>query len=341
MSNQIYEYSIVLDSMYQSITIIIPTLNEERHIERCIDSLMCQSFPFNKMEILIVDGGSVDNTINIVKEIAHKYDNIKTLFNEKKIQSCAFNIGVENSTCPIIIRLDAHSTYHPEYIRLIVSHLSDKKYGNVGGRWIIKSQRKGLIPEANAIANQMRFAIGGADFRVGSELKEVETVPFGGFRREVIEEIGEMNPNLPRGEDNEYNARIIKAGYKILFNPNIIATYYARPDLTSFLHQMYANGFSIGVLLRCYRQSVGLRHIVPLIFFLSIIILLVLGVFLRVAWWILICELALYFLCSLVASIIEANKYGWRFLMILPWEIFLVHISYGWGTLVGLFKGRY
>ena len=327
--------------MFQNITIIIPTLNEERHIERCINSLKYQTFPFNKMEILIVDGGSVDNTIDIVKVIAQQYDNVKILFNEKKIQSCAFNIGVKNSTCSIIIRLDAHSTYHPEYIMLIVSHLEDKKYGNVGGRWIIKTQRKGLIPEANAIANQMRFAIGGADFRVGSELKEVETVPFGGFRREVIEEIGEMNPNLPRGEDNEYNARIIKAGYKILFNPNIIATYYARPDLTSFLQQMYANGFSIGVLLRSYRQSVGLRHSVPFIFFISIITFLILGIFFREAWWILICELALYFLCSVIASIIEANKYGWRFLIILPWEIFLVHLSYGWGTLVGLFKGHY
>lgn len=323
------------------ITVIIPTFNEEKWIQRCINSLINQTYPFKDMEIIIVDGGSSDKTRLIVKEIIRSHDNIKLLNNPDKIQSIAFNIGVKNSVSPIIIRLDAHSTYDKDYISLIIGYLRFKEYGNVGGRWIIKPQRKGLIPEANAIANQMRFAIGGADFRVGSELKEVETVPFGGFRREVIEEIGEMNPNLPRGEDNEYNTRIIKAGYKILFNPNIIATYYARPDLTSFLHQMYANGFSIGVLLRCYRQSVGLRHIVPLIFFLSIIILLVLGIFLREAWWMLIIELVLYFLCSVIASIIESNKYGWRFLMILPWEIFLVHLSYGWGTLVGLFKGHY
>lgn len=322
-------------------TIIIPVLNEEKHIESCLESLTQQSILFQEMEIIIVDGGSIDNTPKIVERISHKYPNVKLLNNPKKIQSIAFNIGVENSSAPIVIRLDAHAKYHKDYIRYIVEGLEDKKYGNVGGRWEMASQNNSLIGETNAIINQMRFAIGGADFRVSNNRKEVETVPFGGFRREVIEEIGEMNPNLPRGEDNEYNTRIRQAGYKILFDPRIIATYYARPNLKSMLKQMYANGFSIGVLAHCYRHAINVRHLVPLIFFLNLVLLLISGIFIKWILWIFVVELMIYFCCSILFSIQEAKNYGWKYLFVLPWEVFLVHLSYGYGTLVGLIKRHY
>ena len=322
-------------------TIIIPVLNEEKHIESCLESLTKQSILFQEMEIMIVDGGSIDNTPKIIEKISQKYPNVKVLNNPKKIQSIAFNIGIENSSAPIVIRLDAHAKYHKDYIRYIVEGLEDKKYGNVGGRWEMASQNNTLIGETNAIINQMRFAIGGADFRVSNEKKEVETVPFGGFRREVINEIGGMNPNLPRGEDNEYNTRIRQAGYKILFDPRIVATYYARPDLKSMLKQMYANGFSIGVLMHCYSSAVGVRHLVPLLFFLSIVGLLLCGTFINWLWYVLLAEIIVYFCFNIFFSIREANKYGWKFLSILPWEVFLIHISYGLGTLVGLIKRHY
>lgn len=328
--------------MYSSeISIIIPTLNEEGNIERCIFSLLSQSFPFEKMDVMIIDGGSKDRTREIVIELIKVYPNLRLINNPKRIQSVAFNIGVKNSTSPIIIRLDAHAMYHSDYIKLIIEGLQNKKYGNVGGRWEMKSQQQTLISEANAIVNQMRFAIGGADFRVGTEKKEVETVPFGGFRRETLEEIGEMNPRLPRGEDNEYNARILAQGYKILFDPRIVATYYARPDLKSLLKQMYGNGFSIGVLMHCYSESVRVRHLVPFLFLIGIMILGIGGFWISILWWILMALLGIYFCLSLHAAFNESRKYGWKFFFILPWEVFLVHLSYGYGTLMGLIKGKY
>ena len=212
-------------------SVIIPVLNEEKNIEACIESLTMQSIAFQEIEILIVDGGSSDKTVEVVNRIIEKYPNIRLLSNPKRIQSIAFNIGVEHSSAPIVIRVDAHAKYHKDYIKYIAEGLRDKRYGNVGGKWEMSSQNNSLIGKTNAIINQMSFAIGGADFRVSNEKKDVETVPFGGFRREVIDEVGIMNPNLPRGEDNEYNTRILQSGYKILFDPRIVAIYYARPDL--------------------------------------------------------------------------------------------------------------
>lgn len=323
------------------VTLIIPTLNEENHIERCINSLINQSYPFEKTKVLVVDGGSSDNTKNILDKLTSKYKNIRYLCNTKRIQSVAFNIGVENSSSPFVIRLDAHAVYNKDYIKYIIEGLQDKTYGNVGGRWEMMSQSKTIIGESNAIINQMRFAIGGADFRVNDERKEVETVPFGGFRRDVIEEIGEMNPNLPRGEDNEYNRRILDRGYKILFDPRIVATYYARPDLNSMLKQMYSNGFSIGVLMHCCSSAVSKRHLVPLLFFISIIGLLVGGFFLKWLWWLLLAELTVYFCFNLLFSIQEAKKFGWKYLSVLPWEVFLIHLLYGFGTFLGLIRKRF
>lgn len=323
------------------ITIIIPTFNEEKWIHRCIESLMGQTIPFKEMKILVVDGRSTDKTRKIVESLTLQYTNIRLLDNPHRIQAIAFNIGVKASKSPIIIRIDAHSLYDSHYVERIVKHLISYKYGNVGGRWIIKAQKKGLIPEANAIANQMRFAIGGAEFRVGNDLKEVETVPFGGFRRDVIEKVGLMNPSLPRGEDNEYNSRIRQAGYKILFDPEIIAYYYARDTFLGFIKQMYANGFSIGILFHCYRKSLGVRHLVPMLFVLSLIILVPLSFCSDIFLYCLIIELCFYGALDIIASICECFKYGFKYLILLPWLIPCIHIAYGIGTIIGLFKRKY
>lgn len=324
-----------------TVSIIIPTLNEEKWIERCIDSLTVQSFPFQEMEVIVVDGGSCDKTINIVKGLFAKFKNIRLLNNPNKIQSVAFNIGVENSTAPFVIRLDAHSVYNKDYIINIIRHLDNPKYGNVGGRWIVKAQREGLIPEANAIANQMRFAIGGADYRVNNVCKEVETVPFGGFRREVVENIGPMNSNLPRGEDNEYNRRILDAGYKILFDPKIVAYYYSRDTFKGFIKQMYSNGISIGILFYCYRKAIGLRHLIPLLFTVSLILLLILSFVTKYAVYILLVELIIYFILDIFSSLQECRKHGYKFILILPWLILCIHVAYGLGTIEGLIKKNY
>lgn len=324
------------------VAIIIPTLNEERFIAKCLDSIITQTFPFDEMVIMVVDGGSRDKTREIVTDFSSIYPNIRLIDNPNRIQSIAFNLGVKNSPAPFVVRLDAHALYDPKYIELCIKHLeSNAELGNVGGRWIIESQNGSLIAKSNAILNQMKFAIGGAEFRVGNELKEVETVPFGAFRKEVIEKIGGMNPNLPRGEDNEYNTRIREAGFKILFDPNIIATYYARPTLKSFVEQMYNNGFSIGILYHMYKKSISVRHLIPFIFLVSIIFSIILGFFTKYGWYLLTCDLCLYFACGITASLKESHQFGWKYMLTLPWELFLIHVAYGYGTLIGLLKRHY
>ncbi|MGN0186239.1 MAG: glycosyltransferase family 2 protein [Paludibacteraceae bacterium] len=320
-----------------NVAIIIPALNEERFIAACLDSVLQQTYLLDKMDIMVVDGGSTDKTTTIVEQYHRQYGNIRLLRNGRKIQSVAFNIGVDNSTAPYIVRLDAHATYNKEYIALCIDALqADSKRGNAGGRFIIQAQNDSLWAVCNQILNYSKFGIGGAAFRVGNQAGNVDTVPFGAFPRTMIDKIGGMREDLPRGEDNEYNSRIRKAGYDIYYNPEIKIYYYARPTLRSSCRQMFANGESIGHLLYIDKDAIGLRHLVPLFFVLG----LLLGPLLALLWkpflypWLV--GVFAYLLCDIVASVQATYTRGLKYTLPLCWLFLCVHVSYGIGTVKGI-----
>lgn len=321
------------------VAIIIPTLNEERFIENCLASVMEQTFPFEEMDVMVVDGGSKDRTREIVKGISQRHPNVRLIDNPGRIQSIAFNIGVKNSDAPYIVRLDAHASYCKEYIETCVKHLKeDPSVGNSGGVWDIQPQRPELVPEASAILNQVKFGIGGASYRVGAAEGYADEVPFGSYPRKVIDEVGGMREDLARGEDNEFYSRIKKAGYKIYLDPKAVITYYARDTFKGNMKQMYANGLSIGKLLFIDRESVGLRHLVPLAFVISLIGSLILGCIWTPLFGLFGLVLGTYLLADIAATVSACMKFGWKYLLVLPLLFFLVHVSYGWGTIIGILK---
>lgn len=325
--------------MNYEVAIAIPTLNEERFISRCLDSIIKQTFKFEKMDVMIIDGGSNDKTKDIVAKYQKSHQNIRFIENKKKIQSVAFNIGFKKSTAPYIIRLDAHAEYDSKYISLCIENLKqDEKRGNVGGRCNILPFNQSLWAQTNAILNHSRFGIGGAAFRVSNEAHNTDSVPFGAFPRKIIEEIGGMREDLPRGEDNEYNSRIRKAGYKIFFDPNIISSYFARPTLGASCKQMYANGNSIGYLYYIDREAIGIRHLVPLLFVVSGLFSIIISVLWSPFCYVFCGGLALYIIADAMASIMGAKD---NVKCTLPLFIlfFCVHVSYGMGTIAGLIKG--
>lgn len=325
--------------MNYEVAIVIPTLNEEHFISRCLNSIIKQTYEFEKMDVMIIDGGSKDKTKDIVAEYQKSHQNIRFIENKKKIQSVAFNIGFKKSTAPYIIRLDAHAEYDSKYISLCIENLKqDEKRGNVGGRCNILPFNQSLWAQTNAILNHSRFGIGGAAFRVSNEAHNTDSVPFGSFPRKIIEKIGGMREDLPRGEDNEYNSRIRKAGYKIFFDPNIISSYFARPTLGASCKQMYANGNSIGYLYYIDREAIGIRHLVPLLFVVSGLFSIIISVLWSPFCYVFCGGLALYIIADAIASIMGAKD---NVKCTLPLFIlfFCVHVSYGTGTIAGLIKG--
>lgn len=323
--------------MDTSIAVIIPTLNEENFISACLDSIIQQTYPFEKMDIMVIDGGSSDRTQEIVETYHYKYNNIRLLQNPRKIQSIAFNIGVQESSAPYIIRLDAHAIYDSSYIEKCISGIiHQKNIGNIGGVCMIKPVNNSLWAVTNAILNQSKFGIGGATFRVGGKAGKVDTVPFGCFPRKVVEAIGGMREDLARGEDNEYNSRIKKAGYIIYFDPTIVSIYYSRPTLRTSCKQMFANGESIGNLLYIDKSAIGIRHFIPLLFVLYIIFGGTLSMVSKSILYLYLCGIGLYFICDILASFYASFKYGIKYFIPLFLMFFCVHISYGLGTIKGI-----
>lgn len=326
-----------LPSLYD-VAVVIPTLNEELHIADCLQSVIAQTFPFAKMDVMIVDGGSQDRTTSIVQHLSSQYSNIRLLHNPKRIQSAAFNMAVEHSSAPYIIRLDAHAHYEAHYIELCLHHLrSSSKIGNVGGIWNIQPSSSTLIARTNALLNRSRFGIGGASFRVGTQSGETDTVPFGAFPRTLIQEIGGMNEQLARGEDNEYNCRIHQAGYIVYLDTNIVSTYYSRPTFSSSIYQMYANGISIGQLIHKAPKSISLRHLVPLFFVLALLVCIIASLFYSPFVILLLVLMSAYTLANLIATLhICFCHHSFIYLLTLPVLFAAVHISYGVGTIKGL-----
>lgn len=325
--------------MIPTIVIIIPTLNEEYFIGSCLESVYTQTFPSEQMEVLVVDGGSSDRTRYIVLDWMMSHRNLHLFDNNRKIQAAAFNIGVKNSKSPIVVRMDAHALYPPEYLEKCVKMLrAYEDAGEVGGIFNIKPSKDTLTAGASAIVNKSCFGTGGATYRRGANKVKVDIVPFGAYPRTVLDKIGPMREDLKRTEDNEYASRIRKAGYKIYLNPEIVCTYYARDTFMGSVHQMYANGVSIGHLFYVDRSAIGLRHFVPFVFVMSLLFSGIGGCFWHPLWLVTSLILLLYFAAATIASALECSKYGWRYFFVLIALFFSVHISYGWGTLVGLIK---
>lgn len=324
-----------------TVSIIIPVLNEEKYIANCLHSVFSQTYYSNIIEIFVIDGGSKDRTIEIVNQLSSIHPNLFLLNNIYKIQSAAFNIGLKKFKGDLLIRMDAHCIYDTQYIHYCVQYHSTSQYGNVGGRCSILPGSDTDMSKIIALVNSSGFGLGYAAFRVGKKMMYTDSVPFGSFNKEVLNRVGKMNESLPRGEDNEYNARIRKNGYVILFDPKIMSYYYAPPDLKSFLRKNYKNGFSIGVLVRVSPKSVSFRHLVPFLYIISLGIGIFLSFFHFVFAFALLLLYVIYFLLALISGITVISRDKIKLIPLYIYVVWLVHFYYGVGTVVGLIKGKF
>ena len=328
--------------MSEVYSIIIPTFNEESYIENCIQSLTKNKL-FDLCEILIIDGGSKDKTLDIIKSLQIKYNNIFLLKNKKKITPAALNIGIKFAKGKFIIRLDAHAEYCENYIDKTVYYLnkSEKKVLNIGGYIITKNKDDKITAKTISIVLSSFFGVGNSIFRIKKPAKStyVDTVPFGGFKQEAFSKIGLFNESEPRNEDLEFNYRIRKLGYKIMLEPDLWSIYYSRNDLSSFVNQAFDNGFIVTKNISKGEIFHNIRHFVPL-FFSIFIILLLFGNFFLVNNFsvqflniIFLFYITVSFSFSIVNSLISKKLY---LIFSMPIIYFILHFVYGLGSIKGL-----
>lgn len=309
------------------VTAIVPCLNEEQHIAKCLDSIIANDYPKEQLEILVVDGGSKDKTREIVKskgeQLSFMHVQLRLLDNPRITTPAAMNIGIAQAKGDIIIKMDAHCVYAKDYISKCVEHLEESGADNVGGVLESIPAKSSLMAKAIAICLSHVFGTGGSYFRTGaSEPKAVETVAFGCYRREVFDKIGLYDERMAKTEDLELNSRLRNAGGKIMLFPDIKALYYpSSHTLAEFFKHNVTDGIWATYPLK-YGFRVSLRHIIPLLFVLTVFI----------SFW-------LYIWVSLIFSAqVAAEQKDWRLAFVMPLAFGARHIGYGVGSIIGLFK---
>lgn len=313
------------------VSVIIPTYNEELYINRCLETLENQSFPSEKIEWLFADGGSSDNTVEIIKKSNLK--NKRILQNKKQLVTYAVNLGIKNAIGNYIIRMDAHASYERNYIEKCIYYLENTDADNVGG--IAKTVGKGFIGEANAEVLSSKFGVGNSQFRTSEKSGYVDTVPFGAFKREIFDKIGVFDPELPRSEDNEFNSRIREMGGKVYLASDIRFTYYCRSTVRDLLWQAIQNGNALFLTLYKNPKAMKIRHYIPFFFVISLVAMPILANLFITFKWLFVFEISLYLLLDLYFSFLVGNiKFGFYKIIMYP----LFHIAYGIGSLLGLVK---
>lgn len=327
--------------MKKMVSVVIPCLNEEKYIKRLMVALSKQTFSLEKIEVIIADGESQDRTVELIRTFISENPNlkIKIVNNSKKNIPSALNLAIKSSTGEIIIRMDAHSVPHEDYIKYCVEDLELNKGMNVGGLWLIKPSKDNWISESIALAASHPFGVGDAKYRYSKESAYVETVPYGSFFRSTFDKIGFFNEELLVNEDYEFNVRISNFGGKIFFDPRIKIDYYARGDFSSLAKQYWRYGYWKFKMLQIFPDTIRWRQAIPPLFVVSLIFLAIASIFLPLALSLLLGEFGIYLLLLVIGSLrIVIDKNKWIFILGIPFSIMVMHFSWGLGFLTSIFR---
>lgn len=320
------------------VSVIIPTRNEEAHIGQTLDSVLNNDYPRERLEVIVVDGMSEDRTREIVERYSLKHKFIRFLENPLRITPAALNVAIKHAAGEIIMRMDAHCSYFPDYISKCVTHLRQGNADNVGGICITISGTESLMAKTIALVLSSRFGVGNSHFRVGVDTpKYVDTVPFGCYEKRVFEDVGLFDEGLVRNQDIEFNSRLRKSGGKVLLVPEIKSCYYARSTLQKLCSQNWGNGVWNIRLTKKMPGSLSARHFIPMFFVLGMLGGLLLSIFSGLGLALLALVFGSYLLASLAFSVKIGLREGLKYTPILPLVFFSLHSSYGLGMLWGVF----
>lgn len=243
------------------VTIAMPCLDEERFIEGCVRSVLAQDYPRERIEIVVADGGSRDRTRDILARLIAEDERIRVIDNPDRIQSAGLNLVIEQARGEIVVRMDVHAEYAPDYVRKCVEVLERTGADNVGGA--PRPRAKALFQRALCAALGSPLGVGGAKYRSAENEGFVDTVSFGAFRRRVFEKVGMFDPRAITNEDADINQRIIDAGGKVYLSREIVVHYYPRDSFRGLSRQYFKYGQGRARTMLKHKKLLNLRPVIP------------------------------------------------------------------------------
>ena len=327
------------------VSVIVPCYNEEATIRKLLEALRSQTYPLAKMEVVVSDGLSTDATRDVIAAFQKEHNDlsVRVVENQARTIPSGVNQAIRESRGEIIVRLDAHSMPIPEYVeRCVAAHRSGLG-DNVGGVWEIRPVAETWIAESISFAAAHPLGVGDAMYRLNAKPGAVDTVPFGSFRRELIQKIGAFDETLLANEDYEFNTRVRESGGTVWLDPSIRSVYFSRSTLGKLAAQYWRYGFWKFKMLKRYPHTLRWRQALPPVFVLSLLALIVLSLWWFIARTLLGAQVFVYFFVLGLASVRLAIKTRKGFLIWgLPLAIATMHIAWGagflWSGISSLFK---
>jgi len=314
------------------VSVVLAVRNEAYWIVKALDAVAKQDYPRERLEVLIADGRSEDNTRELLDAFIFGRPNFRRIDNPGKIVACGLNAAIRQSKGEIIVRVDGHTLIEKDYISQCVKALEETGADNVGGR--MNSTGSSWQSRALSLAASSPFGVGDAHFHYSSERLWVDTVYLGAWRRSTLIKHGLFDEELVRNQDDELNYRIRAGGGKILLIPEIRSQYFARATFGAAFSQYFQYGFwKVRVLQKHFRQMRP-RQFIPGIFVAVLIGLSVSVLFVESAKVMLAVFTMIYLAGALAAA--ASLRSGFVSLVSLPAAFFILHTAYGLGFWAGL-----
>lgn len=320
------------------VSIIITARNEEKYLPMLFEDILNQTFPLQNIEVVLMDSNSTDNTRLVMEEFKKNNEtlSVQIVTNERQIQAAGFNEGVKHATGDVVLKIDAHSRIPADFVQKNVDEI-------LAGAYVCGGNRPTVVDSADDFSKTLHIveesALGSsiANYRKSDEKRKVNSIFHGMYRKEVFDKVGLADERLLRTEDNEFHYRVRKAGYDIIFNPEIESYQYIRPTFTKMIQQKFANGYWIGLTSHVCSDCLSLFHFGPGVFVATLLVLMMLTL---VSFVPLLTVVFLYLLAVLGLSIFEISKQKFNpTLLLIPFIMIAIHFAYGVGTIKGWIFG--
>ncbi|MEA2007858.1 MAG: glycosyltransferase family 2 protein [Chloroflexota bacterium] len=317
------------------LSVIIPCYNGQSTIKILLQAILEQDFPTAEMEVIIADGMSTDETRKEIAafKVEHPELAVEVIDNPKRTTPSGLNVAMRAAQGKFILRFDAHTSPRAGYISRCIAALEQGLGDNVGGVCEMRPGSESWMGRAIALALAHPLGVGDAGYRIGSEARAVDTVPFGAFRRSLIDEIGGFDESLLANEDYEFNVRVRQSGRTVWIDPEIRSTYVARTTLSALARQYWRYGYWKLRMLTRYPETFRWRQLSGA-FVLTWLVLGFFSIWLSIARWLLAIEAIIYGGALLFSGVRAAIKtHDGTLLLGLPLAIATMHFSWGSGFL--------